>query len=195
MCCVVNKSVAPGGTRLKLLTCNQGSRDGRDARSAEQADPRPASADQGTVARRLQPARPRLIVRSEHCPCIRLAASRLRTPEISLRSCSIEAAASNAPFQRPPARQAPPELVRPTRIAQTELAAPNRYARFHRDRCRRAAQVRVQPNTAAMLTCERFRTIQRSDDPNDYLSAYTSYLTAVPTRSPTATACSRVSHE
>jgi hypothetical protein len=63
------------------------------------------------------------VFRREHYRCIRRDASRLRTPEISLRSSPVEAAASSARFQRLPTWHAPLMLIRPTRITRTELAA------------------------------------------------------------------------
>src|SRR5688572_24796906 len=77
------------------------------------------------------------------------AASRRCTPEISLRSYPVGAAASSAHFHRPPARHAPSELIRATQIARTELAARNRSVRFQAlvSACPAG---RRPPNTSAM---------------------------------------------
>ena len=64
------------------------------------------------------------------CRCVRPTASRRCTPEISLCSCPFETAASSTRSQRLPARHAPSTLIRPTRIAGSELAAWNRVVRF-----------------------------------------------------------------
>lgn len=56
-------------------------------------------------------------------------ASRLRTPEIALRSDPAAAAASSTRCRRLPAWHAPPALIRPARITRHELAARNRCAR------------------------------------------------------------------
>jgi hypothetical protein len=59
-----------------------------------------------------------------------VGASRLRTPEIALRSYPAAAAASRTRCRRLPAWHAPPPLIRPARITRHELAARNRCARF-----------------------------------------------------------------
>ena len=57
-------------------------------------------------------------------------ASRLRTPEVSLRSCSAATAASSGRLERLQVRHEPPPAIRPPRIARSELAATNRSARL-----------------------------------------------------------------
>jgi hypothetical protein len=77
---------------------------------------------------------------NKHRRGIRPAASRRCTPEISLRSCPIAAAASSTRFQRLPARQAPSQLIRPTRIAGRELADGKSLRSISGDSCRRTGR-------------------------------------------------------
>jgi hypothetical protein len=67
---------------------------------------------------------------NEHTRCVRPAASRRCTPEISLCSCPFETAASSTRSQRPQPRHAPSRLIRPPWIAGDELASENRFVRF-----------------------------------------------------------------
>jgi len=78
----------------------------------------------------------------------RLSASRLRLPEIALRSYSVDAATSSRFLARLPSRHAPAPLTQTPRIARHELAATNRSDRFQAidvGRLRRSAGRRARP--------------------------------------------------